>query len=125
MTILTPTSGGSIRIPTSGNVYTLRPDANVYRNGARMAATARTALVAWTPTPNLIYRKDALGVWRSWDGAAWRVVAAPPVMPARPVVTLSRPTTTSLMVTITEVPDADGYHVQWRDPKRGPTWKTA
>ncbi len=121
--VLTLTSGGSIRVP-SGNLYTLRADGNVYRNGARMPNTSGTVLLSSTPTPNMIYRKLAVGTWRSWDGIMWRPVATPAVTPASPAVTLSAPTSGGMTVTIAEVPDADGYRVQWR--KSGTAvWATA
>jgi hypothetical protein len=121
---LTLTSGGSIRVP-SGNRYALNPDGNVYRNGVKMANTGGTDLVAWTPIPNLIYRRvAATHLWRSWDGATWKTVPAPAVTPGRPVVTLAAPTASGMTVTVSDVPDADGYSVQWR--KTGTTvWVSA
>lgn len=120
--ILTPTSGGSIKTP-SGNTYTLRSDTSVYRNGTRMQDTSGTSLLTYQP--NLIYRQAAsTHIWRSWDGSRWRVVSAPPVTPGQPRIALTAPQASTMAVVITEVPDADGYYVQWRRAGTA-TWRTA
>lgn len=119
---ITPTSGGSIKIPTSGNVYAMQTDGTVTKNGAGIAGTAGSLKLAWTPTPNLIYRQASATLWRAYDGSTWQTVAAPVLTPAQPAVALSAPSPTTLAVAITEPSDNSnvvGYKAQWR--KHGTT----
>jgi len=114
---ITPTSGGSITVPSSGTVYTLKTDANVYRSNTKMVNTSGTEVLAFSTPPDLIHRRLASNhTWSSWNGTSWTTATTtvPPVLPAQPTITLSAPTKTTMVVTVSDVVNIDGYRYQWR-----------
>ena len=113
---ITPTSGGSITVPSSGIVYTLKNDANVYRSNTKIANSSGTEVLAYTPSPDRIHRRLASNhTWQFLSGTStWNAESVPNVLPVAPTITLSAPTRTTMVVTVSDVANIDGYHYQWR-----------
>jgi hypothetical protein len=120
--ILTPTSGGSITTAT-GNVYKLTSAGVVTKNNVVMTNNdgtplPPTSLLSYIAANSLVYRQIAATLaWMAWNGGSWSSVVAPPILPGKPTVQLSNPTSTTIRVTITEPTDGNastGNHVQWR-----------